>query len=361
MTPIERVENIFKRKPVDAIPAGEEFWSETLAKWRTEGFLGAAESPIEHFALDLDRSGLPNWYADRFFGNKKIDEDDDTVVLLDGNGATLRQHKHHASTPEHISFTVQDRRSWESFAKPRLIDVDGGRLNIDAYKTARRKARENDRHFSNDSFGPFELMQRLVGHEVLLLSMALDPDWVRDMVMTYVEFNIIHFEELYAAEEMPQSTWIADDLGFKLKPFMSPAMFREILKPGYIRLFDFLHARGLKTILHSCGFIEPLLPDLVDAGLDCYEAIEHKAGMDIRSLVDTYGESLVFFGNIDIRALESNNIDDVTAELESKICYVQDRGGAYILHSDHSISPRIEYRTYARFLEIGRALAAKAG
>ena len=358
MTSIERVDSIFKRMPVDAIPAGEEFWSETLDKWRKEGFLGPDESPIEHFDLDLDRSGLPIWFADPSFGNRILEEDEDTVAILDGNGATLRQHKHHASTPEHIRFQVADRDSWEAFAKPHLTDVDIRRLDIVEYKRRRQRALDIQRYFSNDSFGPFELMQRLVGHEVLLLSMALDPDWIKDMVLAYTEFNIMHFEELFAAAEIPQSTWIADDLGYKYKPFMSPAMFKEILKPGYIRLFDFLHARGIKTILHSCGFIEPLLPDLIDAGLDCYEAIEAKAGTDIRALVDKYGQALVFFGNMDIRTLETNREEEVLDELESKIRYVQKKGGAYILHSDHSISPRVEYDTYKYFLEKGRALAA---
>ena len=83
--------------------------------------------------------------------------------------------------------------------------------------------------------------------------------------------------------------------------------------------------------------------------------------MDIRSLVDQYGQKLAFFGNIDIRCLETNKSEVVMEELESKIRYVQGKGGAYILHSDHSISPRVEYNTYLDFLEYGRALAVGIG
>jgi uroporphyrinogen decarboxylase len=209
----------------------------------------------------------------------------------------------------------------------------------------------------SDAFGPFELMQRAVGHEVLLLNMAMDPEWVRDMADTYVEFNIRHWEMLFAAEGLPHGTWIAEDLGFKYKPFMSPAMFEDILMPGFRRMFDYLHAKGLKVIMHSCGFIEPLLEKLIDAGLDCLEAMEYKAGMDMPKLFERFGDKLVYFGNIDMRVLETNDPDVIENELHAKILPVIRNGGRYILHSDHSISPIVEYETFIRYLDMARNIS----
>jgi uroporphyrinogen decarboxylase len=357
MTSIERVENIFKHKSVDHLPISEDFWDDTIKKWVDEGHIKEGESLIEHFDLDLDRAGLINWYVDPAFGFKLIHEDEDTKLLLDGNGAKLRQHKHHASTPEHVDFMIKDRSSWGKYAKSSLLETNKERIPFEEYRQKRQRAQKQQLHFSNDAFGPFEMMQRLCGHETLLLNMALDPDWIKDMVMTYTEFNINHWEILFTEEELPQSTWIAEDLGYKLKSFMSPAMFKEILQPGIKRMCDYLHSKGLKVILHSCGYIEPLLPSLIEAGIDCLEGMEVKAGMDIMELFKKYGEYLVFFGNIDIRALESNNYDEIDAEL-SKISNIIGKGGRCMLHSDHSISPRVEYKTFCYYLERGRQITA---
>ena len=64
------------------------------------------------------------------------------------------------------------------------------------------------------------------------------------------------------------------------------------------RTFEFAHAHGLPVIVHSCGFIEPLVPGLLDAGMDCLQVMEVKAGMDCRRLKREYGDRLAFMGGM---------------------------------------------------------------
>ncbi len=199
------------------------------------------------------------------------------------------------------------------------------------------------------------MMHRMCGHETMLMNMALDPEWVKDMVMTYIDFNIMHFEVLFEEEGLPQSTWIAEDLGYKNTPFMSPAMFEDIMLPGLKKMVDYFHAEGLKVILHSCGFIEPLLPGILKTGIDCLEGMEWKAGMDIESLYSIAGDSLVYFGNFDIRVLESNDFVKIDQEL-ARLRKTIEQGARFIIHSDHSISPQVEYETYRYFVEKTREL-----
>ena len=357
MTGYERVARTFAGEKMDQIPAGEDFWDDTIRKWTEEDQLKEGETPVEHFDLDMDRIGIISFYVDHKARPVLLEETEDTVLREDGNGAVLRTHKHHASTPEHIDFKVKDRKTWDEFAKPALAVLDESRIPFDEYRQKRKISLARGLHFSNDAFGPFELMQRLTGHENLLFGMALDPDWVKDMVMTYTEFNIRHWEVLFKQEGLPHSTWIADDLGFKEKPFMSPAMFEDIMLPGYIRLFDYLHGKGLKIILHSCGYIEPFLPMLIDAGLDCLEGIEYKAGMDMPSLFKKFGNNLVYFGNMDIRSLESNDTGLIEKEIREKVLPVIRNGGRYMFHSDHSISPKVEYDTFRSYLDFARSLS----
>ena len=69
-------------------------------------------------------------------------------------------------------------------------------------------------------------------------------------------------------------------MGYKGAPFFSTEMYRELLKPFHKKAVDWAHERGMVTELHSCGFIEPLLDDVVDTGVEMLNPLEVKAGMD---------------------------------------------------------------------------------
>ena len=356
MTARERVLNAIDRQPVDRLPASESFWGDTSKRWIEEGHLREGEDLIAHFDLDLRRAGGISNVADLDFEPVVLEETEETILRLDGNGAKLRRHKLHASTPEHVDFTVKERRGWEEHIKPHLLDVDRRRIPFEGYRAQRCLAAEEERHFCWSGAAPFEQMHPMCGHEFMLMGMAEDPDWVRDMVMTYAEFTIMHMEVLFAEEGLPDSIWYFEDMGFKGKPFMSPAMYREIMFPGHKRLFDYAHSLGRKVLVHSCGFVEPLVPGLVEAGMDCLQAMEVKAGMDMPRLFERFGDRLAFFGNIDVREINSNDRDRIKAELDLKVPPVLRNGGGYLLHSDHSIPPTVDHDTYCFFLEYGKEL-----
>ena len=356
MTAVERVHNALDRKPVDRLPTLESFWGDTSQCWAEDGHIEEGEDLITHFDLDIRRAGGVNGVADLDFEPVVIEETEETILRLDGNGAKLRRHKLHASTPEHVDFAVKERRGWEERIKPHLVDVDRRRIPFEGYREERRKAAEENRHFCWAGVAPFEQMHPMCGHEYMLMGMIDDPDWVKDMVMTYAAFTIMHLEVLFEEEGLPDSIWFFEDMGFKGRPFMSPAMYGEIMQPGHRRLFDFAHSLGRKVLIHSCGFVEPLVPGLVEAGMDCLQAMEVKAGMDMSRLFERFGDRLAFCGNIDAREIISNDRDRIKAEMDRKIPPVLQKGGGYLLHSDHSIPPTVNHDTYHFFLEYGREM-----
>jgi uroporphyrinogen decarboxylase len=201
----------------------------------------------------------------------------------------------------------------------------------------------------------FELMHPVCGHEHMLVGMALDPDWVKDMCTVYADLTINLMEILFAEEGPPDGLYFFEDMGFKERPFMSPAMYKDIIWPAHKRTFGFGRARGLPIIVHSCGFVEPLVPGLIEAGMDCLQAMEVKAGMDLLRLKRTYGDRIALCGGMDIRALETNDTRAVEKELASKLPEAM-AGSGYILHTDHSVSSRVRYETYRYFLDRGREI-----
>ncbi|WP_243426348.1 uroporphyrinogen decarboxylase family protein [Caldicoprobacter guelmensis] len=354
MTGVERIHNILKRKPVDRIGVFEHFWGDTLKKWQEEGHIGPDENLIDHFGFDMELCWPFNLVADLDFVPEVVEETEETILIRDGNGALLRRHKLHDSTPEHVDFLVKDRRGWEEYIKP-LLKPDPRRINFEAYRKAKKHAQEHNRFFAWSGVNVFECIHPVCGHEHMLVGMALDPEWVKDMVDTYATLIIELQEILFSQEGYPDGIWYYEDMGFKLKPFMSPAMYREIIQPGHKKTIEYAKSHNLPVIMHSCGYVEPLVPGMIEAGIDCLQVIEVKAGMDLIKLYKDYGDVLSFMGGIDVRVLYTNDKRLIDQELEAKIPIVKGKYG-YVLHSDHSIPNTVNYETYRYFVEKGLEL-----
>jgi len=359
MTSFERMSNTLARKPVDQIPIAISPWGATVQRWVKEGHLREGEDVAEHFGQDLRSAGWLNGVADLDYTPEVIEETEETILQKDGNGAMLRRHKLHDSTPEHVDFTVHDRATWEEYVKPFLLDVNRRRIDFAGYRNGRQFCAEKQRFFCWGGVAPFEQMHPVCGHEYMLMGMALDPEWVIDMVQSFTNLTINHLELLFAEEGKPDGMFFYEDMGFKNRPFMSPAMYAEIIQPGHKRLFDFAHSLGCKVIVHSCGYVAPLVPGLIEAGMDCLQAMEVKAGMDLPTLFKEFGDRIAFYGGVDVRTLISNDRAQIDAELNAKILPVLKGGGGYILHSDHSEPPEVDYATMRYFVDHGREMSRK--
>ena len=356
LTSIERISNILKRQPVDRIGVFEHFWGDTARIWTENGWVPEGIIFEDYFNFDLQLFWAFNFLADLDFQEEIVEETEETVLKRDGNGALLRRHKLHDSTPEHVDFLVKDRQAWEEHIKPHLT-ADRRRINFEGYREAKRQAAEHNRFFCWSGVNVFELMHPVCGHQYMLMGMALDPDWIRDMTETYARLTIELQEILFAEEGYPDGIWYYEDMGFKQHPFMSKRMYDEMIKPAHVRTFGWAHSKNLPVIVHSCGFVEPLVPGLMEAGMDCLQVIEVKAGMDLLKLYQRYGEQLSFMGGMDVRVLYTNDRKVIDAELEAKIPVVKGHYG-YVLHSDHSIPSNVHPDNYRYFIERGLELGS---
>lgn len=354
MTGKERILNILNHKPVDRIGVFEHFWEDTHKAYEEEGKIKKGESFEDHFNLDMQECWAFNLTADLDFEPVTVEETEETILTLNGNGAYLRRHKLHDSTPEHVKYTVTDRESWEKY-KPSLTKVDERRINFEAYRSAKEQARQKNRFFVWSGVNVFESIHPICGHENMLMGMALDPDWIVDMAKTYSDLTISLQEILFSKEGKPDGIWYYEDMGFKDKPFMSSTMYKELIQPYHKKTIDFNHSMDLPVIMHSCGFVEPLLPHMIEAGIDCLQVIEIKAGMDLLRIHKNFADVLSLMGGIDVRTLYSNDKAIIDRELEAKIPVVKN-GYGYVLHSDHSIPKTVAYEMLKYFFDKGLEL-----
>ncbi|MCL2603513.1 MAG: hypothetical protein FWD90_03450 [Defluviitaleaceae bacterium] len=351
LTGIERTARILERKKADRIGVYEHFWPDTQAAYVKAGHIKPDEDIQDHFGLDLRESWAFNYTADLDFGWEVLEETEDTKLVKNGNGATLRHHKKHSTTPENVNYTVKERPQWEK-VRHLLTNIDERRIDFEGYRAAKADAKAKNKFFTCAGANVFELLHPICGHEHMLMGMALDPDWITDMVSVYTDLTITLQEILFAKEGKPDGVFYYDDLGYKQKPFLSPAMYKELIFPGHKRTIDFAHGQGLPVILHSCGYVEPLLPGFVEAGIDCLHAIEIKAGMDLLRIYKNFGDKIAFMGGLDVRALYNNDKNEIDRELEAKVPIIK-QGFGFCLHSDHSIPSNVKYETYKYFIEKG--------
>lgn len=348
MTGKERISRILNHQPVDRIGIFEHFWGDTYKQYLDQGHIKEGESFEDNLGLDMQLCWPFNLVADLDYVATVISETEDTVTMLDGNGAYLKRHKFHDTTPEHIDFTVKCREDWEKY-KPLLTNIDERRINFDAYRNAKANAAKAGRFFAWSGVNVFECMHPICGHENMLAGMALDPDWILDMAKTFTDLTISLQKILFEKEGLPDGIWYYEDMGYKLTPFMSPTMYRELIMPSHKETFEYSHSLGLPVIVHSCGFVEPLLPHMIEAGIDCLQVIEIKAGMDLLRIHKQFGDKIALIGGIDVRELYTNDKARIDAELEAKIPTVM-QGFGYVVHSDHSIPKTVEYDTLKYYI-----------
>jgi uroporphyrinogen decarboxylase len=363
LTSKERFARILKHQPVDRIGLFEVFWRETAERWSAEGHFARPEMVSDHFGLDVRRTGgeitpgdyhIVNLMADIDAGEQVVEETETTKLIRDGNGALLRSLKSGSGAPEHVDFNVKERRGWEEHVRPHLLDekLYERRLNFSSYRAVRAKCTSDHRFMTCGVVGAFDQMTPVCGHEHLLAGMALDADWVREMADLYATVTVRLLETLFEREGLPDGLWVWDDLGFKGRPFMSTAMYRALIFPAHKKLFDFAHSRGLPVVLHCDGFVEALIPSLIEAGINCLQPLEVKAGMDLLRLKQRFGDQIALIGGMNVSVLETNDRQAVEAQLLSKLPGAM-AGSGYVLQVDHSVSPLVNYETYQYFVERG--------
>jgi uroporphyrinogen decarboxylase len=351
MLPRERVLAALNHREADRVPFTDNPWETTVERWRREG-LPADVTPAEHFQFEFEGFGAD---TSLMLPIETIEETDEYIIQKNANGVTMKNWKHRTSTPALLGFELTSPERWEEL-KPRLV-FRPQRIGWDQDRDRCERARAEGK-FVHAAFPiGYDYLSSTVGPDTLLVAMLTHPAWVSDMFKTFTDLVIVCVEEMLARGYEFDGAFVYDDLGYRNGPFFSPATYRELLFPQHWRLCDFFHGKGWKVILHSCGNVNLHIPALIEAGFDCLQPLEVKAGMDVIRLKCDYGERLALMGGIDVRAMAHPDPSVIEEEIRSKITFAK-RGGGYIYHSDHSIPDDVSFERYQRVrdlvLEFGR-------
>jgi uroporphyrinogen decarboxylase len=349
MTTHERFNRMFQHKEADRIPVIDDPWGSTIERWHREGM---PEGVDFRDYFDLDKvAGIPADNSPRY-DSKTLEETAEYKIYTTGWGATLKQWKHQTSTPEFISFTTTDSEKWKE-AKARMSPAME-RIPWDYLAQNYKHWREEGQWIQADFWFGFDVTHSwAVGTETLLVALMEEPEWCVDMFNHYLDMDIALFEKVWDAGYTFDSIKWPDDMGFKHSQFFSVKTYRELLKPVHKRAVDWAHSKGIKAHLHSCGDINPLIPELIDIGMDAINPLEVKAGMNPVELKKKYGKELVLHGGIN--AVLWDDLDAISAEMEKTIPVMKESGG-YIFSSDHSVPSSVSLENFRQITGLAKKL-----
>ena len=350
MTSHERFGRMFEHRPADRVPVVDGPWSSTIERWQREG-MPKDVSYVDFFGLD-QTAGLGADNSPRF-PVKTLEETEQYTVFTSAWGATMKCWKHAGGTPEFLDFIIKDPESWK-MAKARMtptrdrVDWEHLRKNYPAW-------RQKDLWITAGLWFGFDVTHSwTVGTERLLMALVEQPEWCADMFNHFLEVHLALLDMIWDEGYRFDCVSWPDDLGYKNHQFLSLKMYRELVKPAQKRACDWARAKGVYTELHSCGDVNPLVPDFLEIGIDALNPLEVKAGMDPTALKKKFGDRLVFHGGIN--AVLWPDLEAIQAEI-ARVMPVMKQSGGYVFSSDHSVPDSVSLTNFRQIVE----LAKKAG
>ncbi len=343
----ERILTVLNHEEPDRVPVHDTVWGATVARWRQEGFPADAE-PADYFGYEI--ASISCDFSPRF-PIRTLEETEEFIVQTTATGGVRRNFRDISTTPEVIECPIKTPEDWPPIRD--RLHPDETRANWQDLRRRVERARENGRFVMFNSLYGYDALQTYIATERLLMAMATDPDWVREMIMTLASLAIEMAKMAMDRGIEFDGFWNFNDMGYRNGLLFSPESYRRTHKEADQMVYSFFHERGKPVFLHSCGNVKELLPELIEVGLDCLQPLEVKAGMGVRELKKEFGGDLTFMGGIDVRAMASEDPSAIENEIASKL-EVAKRGGGYIYHSDHSVPKNVSFAQYQRVMGLVR-------
>lgn len=347
MTSQERVRTAIARKAPDRVPVQDGPWGSTIERWHTEG-LPPRKSPAEYFNYEIINIGAD---LSPRYSIKVLSEDNEYITETTPTGGIRRNHRDYSTTPEVIDCPIKKKDDWLPIRE--RLKPDFKRVDWASALRTYDKAREEGKYIVFSAASGYDLLQTYIKSERLLMMMAEDPDFVKEMVDVTSDLILDTIMRMHREDFHFDGIWVYNDMGYRNSSLFSPGMYQQIIAPSDKKRNDRVHEKGMQTILHSCGCVKGLIPSLIGAGFDCLQPLEVKAGMDLRELKPLYGTRLALFGGISVLLMENPDDSKIEAEIREKF-KVAMPGGGYLYHSDHSIPKDVSFQKYKFVMECVR-------
>lgn len=193
------------------------------------------------------------------------------------------------------------------------------------------------------------------GIENMLADMAGAPEFAQSLFDFIIDTNMPYLERMVTCPDY-DGILLGSDWGTQRDLIMSPDMWRSMIAPGEMREYRVIKASGKQLLIHSCGDIRKIMPDLCDMGVGILNPVQPEC-MDLAFLKQTYGDRMTFWGGISTqRVLPYGTPAEVRAETARVIRLMSERGG-YVTCSSQEIQTDVPYENLRALIDTAREYA----
>jgi hypothetical protein len=355
---LDRVRKALSFQQPDRIPRFDLFWQEFIDKWLTEKKLPPDTNINEYYDLDFVLCVMNEDPKVESF--TLIERGEDYTIFKSGFGCTCKKADY-SPMPAYLDFEIKAADQYEEFV---LDDPDDERRyyqpsanilsssgNVEAPSFQDQMAGEEGKvpRMGLVLEGQ-EFMWRIRGMQELFVDLMLEETKVKKMLE-----RVEAFETQLGLNQIKMGVdlmFVGGDVAYDKGMFYSPDTWRNFFKPVLRNMCQaFKSAKpDLKILYHGCGNASVIFDDLIECGIDAYQSLEVKAGLDVVELKKKYRNRLAFVGNIDVRDVltgDKRNLErDVLRRLNAA------KGGGYIPMSDHSVPDNVPVDNYDFYMDL---------
>ncbi|TXT64478.1 MAG: Methylcobalamin:coenzyme M methyltransferase [Promethearchaeota archaeon] len=308
---------------------------------------------------DVNVNGInaqfPSWFQPRFNsdGSVELVHNDGTVLGRMSEAAYVMDQTWYPfveSYPETFNLIslmkVLPTNMWAQCVIPPFSQMGEKRF----WRTLKEKAIElrqktNKIIALNLNIAIFQGMHSYRRMDKLLMDTARNPQKVDQFVDIQTEFyeNALKVICQYVGDVIDIITF-GDDLAENHGPMISPRTYRKFFKRGHEYLCNYIKKNSsMKIFFHSCGSIKPLIPDLIECGIDILNPIQINArDMDPKELKEEFGDELTFWGGgADTRNILNRKSPQHVKDHVKELLEIYFPGGGYVFNPIHNILPDV--------------------
>lgn len=350
------------------------YWAGTIRRWSNEGLNIVSQVPEDisdgiaimanrNIYADMEKAGDLNvgpvfgldQYLTKFpvdyspgFEKEVIDETETHIIYKDSYGVTNKNDINITSLPMEIAHPVKDWDSWNEYKQYYSPDSIEDKLPPDWTGLAKRlKDRDFPIRLGGTNGGFLGFPRAIMGITTYMMTMHDDPALIHDICETFLNFLISYYGRIVEDIDI-DCLLIWEDMAGKGGSLISPAHYKEFLTPRYKKMVSFAKEAGIDIILtDSDGYVEDLLPLILETGVTGMYPFERAAGNDMLRIRKNYPD-FQLIGGIDKRVLFEGSTKE---KIDQELAIVEEMlgKGRYIPHIDHFVSQDCTWENFTYY------------
>jgi len=299
------------------------------------------------FGLDQYLTKFPVDYSP-MFKKEILNKDDTNITYKDEFGVTNKSTINITSLPMEMDNPVKDWKSWLDYKQYYSLDTIPERLppNWDNI-VDKLKNRDFPIRLGGTNGGFLGFPRQVMGVTRYMMALIDSPELIHDINSTFCNFLIAYYGRICQDVEI-DCILIWEDMAYKSGSLISPAHYREFLTPYYKKMVNFAKEAGVDIITtDSDGYVEELIPLIIETGVTGMYPFERAAGNDLLRIREAYPDFQIM-GGFDKRTMFAGG---GKAAIDKELAIIKEmlKKGRYIPHTDHFVSEDCTYENFTYY------------